>query len=143
MATIDEFSAEWERFFQVVRRRRARHLGPLASGLTIGQYLLLEPLIGGRARSVSELADAGGVAPPTASRLLDGLAQQGIVARAPNSDDRRRTDVTLTPDGQERLAAHRREVQRFRRRLYDALDEDDRAHAQRLFGRLADILDEL
>src|SRR5947209_3075857 len=88
-ARVDAFGAAWEAFFRAVRRGRAQAPeGAAAGGLTLAQYLLLEPLASESPRSVSELAAAAGVKPPTATRLLDGLERAGVVARRVSARDR-------------------------------------------------------
>lgn len=88
-------------------------------------------------------AEHAGVAAPTASRLLDGLVGAGLVTRCPGEHDRRRADIALTPAGQSALRARREVVERWRRRVFDALPPDEREPAERILGRLSDILDGL
>ena len=83
MAT-DEFTHAWEAFFRATRRARGRSTGPLeGSGLTLAQYQLLEALRETPRLPVSELAASAGVAPPTATRMLDALVRDGIAERTP------------------------------------------------------------
>lgn len=140
---LEGFSAAWETFFRAMRRARLRIPDEGASGLTLAQYLLLEPLAHGSPRSVRELADGAGVAPPTASRLLDGLERTGLAERRPSERDRRSVEVTLTADGEEALAATREWVQDRRRRLYEALSPAERAQTMELLGRLGEVVEEL
>ena len=48
---------------------------------------------------MSELADAVGVHPSTATRLCDRLVTKGLVDRAASSDSRREINVTVTAAG--------------------------------------------
>jgi len=64
---LEAFSRAWETFFRATRRRRARHEAVDDGPLTIPQYLLLEPLLGGEALAVRDLAEQAGVTPPTAT----------------------------------------------------------------------------
>ena len=85
-----DFTAAWEAFSRATRRARGRSTGPLSEGgLTLAQYHLLESMLDGRERTVSEMALAAGVAAPTATRMLDPLVRDGHVARRPSEHDRR------------------------------------------------------
>jgi MarR family transcriptional regulator, organic hydroperoxide resistance regulator len=140
---VDAFTATWERFFRTVRRARARAPERGAGELTLAQYLLLAPLAERSPQAVGELADAAGIAGPTATRLLDSLAAADVVARRPSERDRRSVDVSLTAKGARMLARTQEWVEARRRRIYDALAPDERDDAERLLGRLADIVEAL
>jgi DNA-binding MarR family transcriptional regulator len=49
--------------------------------------------------SVSELAEARNISRPAVSSGVDALVQKGLVARTPDQEDRRRIDLSLTPEG--------------------------------------------
>jgi DNA-binding MarR family transcriptional regulator len=54
--------------------------------------------------SLSGLAEAVGVDAPYATLIVDSLEERGLVERQPDSDDRRRKLVSLTPAGKEAVA---------------------------------------
>jgi DNA-binding MarR family transcriptional regulator len=138
---LERFNHEWERFHRAVKRARARVPDDRQHGLTLAQYMLLAPLTERSPRAVRELADAAGVAGPTATRLLDSLEAGGYVERRPSERDRRSVDVSLTPDGKRQLDETREWVNEGRRRVYDALEPAERQEAERLLARLADIVE--
>ena len=80
VTAAQEFTASWERFFRTTRRIRARANRAHLDGLSLAQFQLLKPLAG-EAQPVGGLAESAGVAPPTATRMLDGLARDGLVER--------------------------------------------------------------
>lgn len=51
----------------------------------------------------SQLAEKSGVSRATMTRLLDGLARDGLVERLDDSSDRRKYTIRLTPAGQAKL----------------------------------------
>jgi len=136
----EEFTAAWEHFFRTTRRLRARanRLG----GLSLPQYHLLEGLRESDELTVGELAESAGVAPPTATRMLDGLARLGYVLRRHSDADRRAVLVTLTPAGAAALDAAHEQATAFRRRVFESLSPEDREHAARLLRRLAEAMEE-
>src|SRR4051794_8398411 len=140
---LERFNRAWEDLFRATRRRRARHEAVDDGPLTIPQYQPLEPLLAGDALSVRALADQAGVAPPSATRMLDGLERAGFVTRSPSPRDRRVVDVALTAEGRRVVTARREQVDEWRRRLYEALPEGERADAARLLRRLTEALEGL
>ncbi len=140
--SAETFSEAMEGFFRSMRRARTRWRSDIeAGGLSAAQFLLLVPLLDGRARSVRELADGAMVASPTATRMLDGLERDGIVLRRPSERDRRCVLVELTEAGDAALRAGRAAARARRRGLYEQLDPDERADAERILRRLAELTD--
>jgi DNA-binding MarR family transcriptional regulator len=133
---LDGFARAWEAFFRAARSARAR-LG-VQTPLSVSQYFLIERLRDGRARSVRELAEHAGVAPPTATRMLDGLVRAGFVERRHSERDRRCLEVVLTPAGLAAVDERHDLMQTARRQIFEALDPADRAAAERLLRRLAE-----
>src|SRR4051812_39461855 len=140
---LERFNRAWEDLFRATRRRRARHEAVDDGPLTIPQYQLLEPLLAGDALSVRDLAEQAGVQPPSATRMLDGLERAGFVTRSPSPRDRRMVDVRLTDEGRRVVRSRRKQIDEWRRRLYEALPEADRAEAARLLRRLTEALEAL
>jgi MarR family transcriptional regulator, 2-MHQ and catechol-resistance regulon repressor len=91
----------------------------------------------GEQLTMSELADQLGVTSGGATRLVDKVAADGLVARRACTEDRRVHHVALTEAGRARLAevldAHRADL---RRELTDRLTGDQQA-------QLDDLLDHL
>jgi MarR family transcriptional regulator, organic hydroperoxide resistance regulator len=139
----EQFTEAWEAFFRTTRRLRARASRLPGDGLSLPQYHLLEALEGSAERTVGELADAAGIAPPTATRMLDGLVRDGYVARRHSDTDRRAVLVALTPAGVEAFQATHEHVQAFRRSVFEALDPEEREQAAVLLRRLSDVMEEL
>ena len=138
----ERFAAAWDEFVLAIRRAQAR--GPQSpDDLTLAQCYLLEPLSRERALPLGQLADSAGVAPPTATRIVDGLEKAGIVRRERSDADRRTVLVSLTPAGRRRFTRKRKELARRRRRLYEALEPAERAQSERLLRHLAELIGQL
>ena len=135
--------AEWARFLAALRRARTRLSEDPEAALTLAQYLLVAPLLDAPTRSVGELAAHAGVASPTATRMLDGLERDGHVKRAPATHDRRCVALRLTPKGRRVAAAERARYQAKGAQLFAALEPEEREQAERLLGRLAELIEEL
>ena len=138
----DQFAASWEAFFRTTRRLRSRAGKQDLEGLSLPQYHLLEALRDADELTVSVLAEAAGVAAPTASRMLDCLYRDGYVERRHSEEDRRSVLVSLTPSGRIAVQAAYERVSAWRRRVYDALEPEEREQAAALLIRLSQVMEE-
>jgi DNA-binding MarR family transcriptional regulator len=141
-AATTDFTAAWEAFFRTTRRMRARST-PLRGGLTLPQYQLLEPLRTVTEATVGELAESAGVAPPTATRMLDCLARDEHIVRRHSETDRRAVMISLTPAGEAALRAAHEETVAFRKRVFQSLEPEEREQATLLLSRLNEVLEHL
>lgn len=140
---VERFFAAWEAFFRSARARRPGFVADVerASRMTFAQYLLVVGLVDEETLGVRQLADAAGIAAPTASRLLDALVGAGFVERRGSAGDRRRVEIALTPDGREAVTEVRVRVEAKRQRIFDALTPAERADAERVLRRLAEVIE--
>jgi DNA-binding MarR family transcriptional regulator len=103
----DEQLTVWRAFLNThARVTRAIGRDLAAAGLPdLGWYDLLWTLYRqpGRSLRVKELADEVVLSPTAMSRFVDRVEQAGCVRRAPDPDDRRALQVTLTDEGIELL----------------------------------------
>jgi MarR family transcriptional regulator, organic hydroperoxide resistance regulator len=143
---VEAFSAGLDDFLRALRTARGRfNRAPLVPELSASQFHLLEPLATSPGPlPMSALADAAGVAPPTASRMIDGLVRRGIAKRTRTEEgDRRRVDVTLTAEGRKLVAAKRALIDRTREQVFHSLSPGERRAASRLLHSLAAAIDDL
>ena len=141
-ASPARFAAAWEHFVLALRRSQAR--GQSSRGeLTLAQYYLLAELEPGAALPACQLADAAGIAPSTATRLVDGLERAGLLRRSRSEADRRTVLVSLTDAGRESLKRKKREIARRRKRIYERLDPEERRQSEQLLRHLAEVIDQL
>jgi DNA-binding MarR family transcriptional regulator len=137
------FSDAWESLFRTTRRLRARAGRlPGEAHMSVAQYHLLEPLRDGGELPVGELAEAAGVAPPTATRMLDCLARDGYILRRHSEIDRRSVLVSLTADGEEAVALAHRHIEAWRARVLERLEPEEREQAAVILERLSEALAE-
>ncbi len=104
---------------------------------------LLEPLAGSGTARLGELAEAAGVAAPTASRMIDSLEREGLVLRGPAGDDRRAVCVELSERGRELYDRKRGEIEAKRMEIFGSLSEDEREAAIHLLARMAELIEAL
>ena len=138
----DQFAAAWETFFRTTRRLRSRAGKRPLEGLTLPQYHLLEALREADELTVGVLAEAAGVAPPTATRMLDCLLRDGYVTRRHSEEDRRAVLISLTPSGRVAVQAAHEQVSAWRRRVFESLEPAEREQAAALLTRLSQAMEE-
>jgi DNA-binding MarR family transcriptional regulator len=85
---------------------------------------------------VTDLADAWRISVPSVSRLLDALAEDGLVTRGGDAQDRRVVRVELSPQGATVLVAAETAAQRVVHDLLRSLAQEQR---RRLAAALADL----
>jgi DNA-binding MarR family transcriptional regulator len=73
-------------------------------GTSLPVWRAMAALLTRPGRTVSDLAEACLLQQPTMTKLLDRMAQDGLVARATDARDRRIVRVALTPEGEAKAA---------------------------------------
>ena len=105
--------------FRLARRLRCARAADMMSDTQLA--VLADLRMNGR-RTISTLAERERVTAPSMTSIVNGLEEQGFVARTPDEDDRRRVQVDITAAGVEVV------VETIRRRdvlLADMLREVD------------------
>ena len=86
---------------------------------------------------LSDLADRLRIAPRSATEVVDGLAERGLVTRVPDPSDRRAVLVELTAAGHRTVADIHRSQADAAEQTFGALSDRDRAHLRRILGGIA------
>ncbi|GAA3562609.1 hypothetical protein GCM10022222_52870 [Amycolatopsis ultiminotia] len=116
------------RNFELLRRR-----GGVYSELDQSEYLILRILDGLGSADIGTLAGALGLDPSTAGRQVSALLGKGLVERGAAADDRRRSIITPTEQGRERMHLTR---SRRRSSMADLMGDWDAADQQSFAGLL-------
>ncbi len=145
LANAEDFLLAFETLAQAVRRARGAVTQDTRTPgrLTLSQYSLLLPLSGSDTARVSDLAAGAGIAPSTASRILDALERRAIVCRARSAEDRRGVTVTLTDHGRAALGQQHEWMRGRQLEFFDGLPDEEQALVSDLLARLAALIDEL
>ncbi|MFG1656036.1 MarR family winged helix-turn-helix transcriptional regulator [Micromonospora chersina] len=128
-----------ETFWAVARRLRhqsRRTLEPWE--INPGHARALAVLMRHGAVRLSTLAEHLRIAPRSATEVVDGLAERGLVERRPDPVDRRATLVALTGEGERVGEAIRVARAAEAERFFGALEPADRAELTRILRRLRD-----
>jgi len=111
--------------------------GPL---LTPRQRLALVEVGEGQPLRLNALATRMGTSAPTASRAVDVLVEQGLVARVPDVEDRRALQIELTEAGAALVADRKARAVAALEPAVASLSRDDRDRLDELLARLAAAL---
>jgi len=116
---------------QLVRRLRAQHRFSLSQAAVLGR------LDREGTTSIGDLAAAELVRPQSMGQTINDLESDGLIAREPDREDRRRTLVKLTDEGRRALAEDRRRREGW---LAQAIAEDLTSAEQRLLADATALL---
>ena len=117
--------------------RRLRQHAP--HDITPSQLSALATVARAERLTLSQLADAERVQPPTITRIVDALVQRGLVARTPSETDRRVAWVAPTPAGLALVEEIRQRRDAYLARHLRALPPAD----LELLARAAELLERL
>jgi DNA-binding MarR family transcriptional regulator len=137
------FLGSFDALAQAIRRARGAQATQPEDALTLSQFGLLQPLSDCESARVRDLACEAGIAPSTATRILDALERRAIISRRRSEDDRRGVTVRLTRFGREALCRQNDWMRGRQRAFYEGLPDTERELAPDLLVRLAALIDEL
>lgn len=125
------------RLVQAAKAQRARSGGHLTRiGLHPGQELVLKVLADDDGRTMSQLALALGVQPPTVTKMVTRLSAQGYLKRQVSDTDGRLARVFLTEKGQDLVASVDRAWKRLEREAMAGVDDKDRKKLRKLLRQV-------
>ena len=114
-----------------------RSIAAVEDDVTLVQYRALVLLVTRGEQNVSDLAEALGIHPSTATRLCDRLVKKGLLDRVTSSESRRETNLTATTQGRALVrtvsSRRRREVTR----IVEQLSSAERKQLRTAFGVFA------
>jgi DNA-binding MarR family transcriptional regulator len=126
-----------EAFRSVARQLRDTSQETLAPwDITPSHLRALRVLIRHGALRMSELSDHLRIAARSTTEVVDALEARGLVERRPDPDDRRATLVEVTEHGTRVLDAIRSARGTEVERIFDRLNQTDRAHLARILRKL-------
>jgi DNA-binding MarR family transcriptional regulator len=125
--------------FARVTRRLIEAERPLlaARGLSMWAYVALTHLVEGPAPTQIALAEQMGYDKTRLIAILDQLADEGLIERTPDPEDRRARIVRLTPAGRARHRRARSDIRAMESEMLDGLRNSEQAILREMLGRLA------
>jgi DNA-binding MarR family transcriptional regulator len=135
MASDEDLGA----LFARVTRRLIQAERPLlaARGLSMWAYVALTHLVEGPAPTQIALAEQMGYDKTRLIAILDELADEGLVERTPDPEDRRARIVQLTAAGRTRHLEARSDIRAMESEMLDGLSSTEQAMLREMLLRLA------
>ncbi len=125
------------------RRHRAYTAVLLADiGLFPGQDQVLQLLMELDGVTMTAIADALRIKPPTASKMIARMAAQGLLERRGTDDDARKVAVFITDEGRSRIDDLRKTARKVEKQALSGFDDKDIRRLRRLLKKLAKNLGE-
>lgn len=106
---------------------------------SIEGWRVLGALRGGDGVTMSDIATAMAVAPPTLTRIVDKLVDGGLVVRRVDATDRRRVLVYPSAKGKAKVRKLIRQEASLRSALVDEFGEDTAAQLLGILARMSDL----
>lgn len=122
----------------VLRSVADQALSDLGGGITTTQLRLLDRLERLGESRLIDLADALSIAPSTATRLCDTLADRQLIVRHRRGRDRRELQIQLTETGTRLLGAVRSRTAGVWEEILDRITHDERHRVMAILGKLAE-----
>lgn len=116
------------------RTHYARHL--LKTGLYAGQEKIIETLAEAESMTPGDLARELGVRPPTITKTISRLEEQGFVARQASETDGRQIAVSLTEAGRAVLGAMNKAVAKAEKQALKGLKKKERKQLEKILGKI-------
>lgn len=127
---------------RLVVTRLGRRLRRQAAGdLTPSQMSALASVVRLGPMTLGDLSTVENVRPPTVTKVVAALEEQGLVVREVDPRDRRVTRVGATARGSELLAVSRSRSNAYLAARLQALPADERATLERAIGMLERLID--
>jgi DNA-binding MarR family transcriptional regulator len=127
--------------FAVMRlSRRLRQHAP--EDITPSQLSALSVIVRDGRLTLSQLAEAERVQPPTITRVVDLLEQKGLAARVPSEQDRRVAFVEVTAAGRALVETIRRSRDAYLARRLRTFSAEERALLEQAAGLLERLIED-
>jgi DNA-binding MarR family transcriptional regulator len=120
-----------------------RSIAVVEDEVTLVQYRALVLLTSRGDQNVSDLAEALGVHPSTATRLCDRLVAKDLVERATSTESRREIVLSVTPTGRAVVRAVSARRRKEVTRIIERLPRDERQRLRTVFGVFAEAAGEV
>ncbi|MFN8226518.1 MAG: MarR family transcriptional regulator [Mycobacterium sp.] len=126
----------------VVRLARQLRFRRNESAISLSQLSVLMTLQKEGPLTPGALALRERVRPPSMTRVIAALAEQGLVVRAADPQDRRQIVVSVSSAGRDLVDAEQRASQEWLQRRLGELDGDQRDTLLRAAGLISALIDE-
>lgn len=104
--------------------------------ITHSQWYVLCIIEHSKSTSVKDIAQVLGISPSAITQLVDGLVGSGVVTRTEDPNDRRTTQLTISPKGIKQIQAIKKEKMESFATLFESLSDSELTTYHRLQQKL-------
>jgi DNA-binding MarR family transcriptional regulator len=108
----------------------------LSTGLYAGQEGVMEALSANDGQTLGQIAAALGVKPPTITKTISRLQEQGFVERRNSETDARQTHVWLTAEGRAVLSTMQKAVQEAEKQALHGVKKKERKQLAKILSKI-------
>ncbi len=108
-----------------------------------GQQRILVQLLNRGHMTQRELQELLEISSGALSEILQKMEDGGLIARAKNTADKRRVDLSLTDEGREKAQAVKAHFLRTQDRMFECLTAEQKDQLEEILGVLTGHLDEI
>jgi DNA-binding MarR family transcriptional regulator len=135
MCNLDSLASGFGKLFLRMHRLLDRRMAQ--GGASLARTKLLMCVAKEGPMRAVDIAELFSLAPRTVTEALDGLERDGLIRRDPDAHDRRVKRVSITPEGQQAIAATEPLRVQLVERIFGGLDEEERAQLHRIVVKLS------
>ncbi|RMG24934.1 MAG: MarR family transcriptional regulator [Bacteroidetes bacterium] len=130
-----------ERTSKKIKQKLQRKFNAINAGITVDQWVIINALKKEPGLSQYEIAEKTYKDAPTVTRIIDLLCKKNLVMRVMDENDRRRFNVFLTDDGQEKVIELLPVVLEMQEKGWGELTKEDYDHLLRILDLIFSNLD--
>ena len=131
-----EYSFLLEKTNRRIKQYAQQKFNEFGFGVTVDQWMVLKQLYPSSDKSQSELADATFKGTPTLTRIVDLLCAKGLTERVADHQDRRKSQVILTPAGKDKVEEMIPKVSIIRKAAWKNLQKEDFLHFKEVLSTI-------
>jgi len=125
-----------ERTTRIAKLSFSKAFKKLGVDITPEQWIVLDKLDINKEMSQKAIGNESFKNAPTISRIIDNLVKKGFVSRVSEENDRRKTAISLTPNGKGLVDKCRKEVDDLRDLSWNKLTDQDYKQFNRIIDQI-------
>ena len=135
-----DYEALSKEFLQVIYKYHQMRSQQQLNSAVHGETFVLQYIAShDNATMPSDISKVMCVSSARIATVLNSLENKGLIIRQIDKQDRRRTILKLTPDGQQKASECSHELLDVARRMLEYLGEEDAKNCVRIMGRLTEM----
>ncbi|MBL7770594.1 MAG: MarR family transcriptional regulator [Flavipsychrobacter sp.] len=127
-----------EKSIKSYRQMAQRNISDEFGSITVDQLLVLQTMRDQPELTQQQIAVAVFKDFASITRIIDLLVRKGFLKRSDHPTDRRRFELTITPEGEDMLVQVRPRILKNRRIALEGIEEEELAVARKVLARIVE-----